>query len=382
MLVSNSRSLKTMPAIPRGSAPAIAWFISPHGFGHAARACAVIEALHIRQPEIGFHIYTSVPAWFFSDSLSADFIYHPLVTDVGMVQRTPFKENLPATIDRLARFYPCDTRLIDDLAQGVSALNCRLLVCDIAPLGIAVGRRAGIATLLVENFTWDWVYAGYRDYAKTLQPFCSYLGELFATADYHLQTQPVCRPGGASITTGPISRQPRIDAGALRRKLGIPSAARMVVITLGGTSELFAFSGFAAAGRNVYLVVPGAAETICTRERVILLPARSAFFHPDLIHAADAVIGKAGYSTLAEVYAAGVPFGYVKRAGFRESAILENFVAAHMPSLEISEEALACGLDAGTFQQLLNLPPAAATKNTNGADAAAAFICRLLEKET
>jgi len=369
-----------MPTASSDAVPTIAWFISPHGFGHAARACAVIEALHIRRPEIGFHLYTSVPAWFFRDSLSAGFIHHPLVTDVGMVQRTPFQEDLPATLDRLARFYPCDERLVDDLARQVSTLNCRLLVCDIAPLGIAVGRRAGLATLLLENFTWDWVYAGYRDYEAALQPFCRYLGELFASADYHLQTRPVCRPAHAAVTTGPISRRPRIDSVTLRRRLDIPPAARMVVVTLGGTSELFSFSGFAAAGRDLFFVVPGAAETTSARDRVILLATHSPFFHPDLIHAADAVIGKAGYSTLAEVYAAGVPFGYVKRAGFRESAILEDFVAAHMPSLEISEEMLASGLDAGSLEQLLALPRVR-RKTASGANAAAAFICRLLEKK-
>ena len=38
------------------------------------------------------------------------------------------------------------------------------------------------------------------------------------------------------------------------------------------------------------------------------LPFESDFFHPDLVHAADLVVGKAGYSMIAEVWAAGVPF--------------------------------------------------------------------------
>ena len=56
---------------------------------------------------------------------------------------------------------------------------------------------------------------------------------------------------------------------------------------------------------------------------IIRLPAQSAFYHPDLIHAADVVVGKLGYSTLAEVWAAGVPFGYVVRPQFPESGPLE-----------------------------------------------------------
>ena len=367
-----------MPDSSTAPGPAIAWFISPHGFGHAARSCAVIEAVHARIPQSAFHLYTSVSRWFFADSLSAAWEYHFLVTDVGMVQKTPFEEDLPATLQRLKRFYPCDPHLVGELARRVRAQGCRLIVCDIAPLGIAVGLRAGIATLLVENFTWDWVYAGYRDYRHALQPFCRYLEELFAAADYHLQTRPMCRPGGAHITTDPISRSPRTAPTALRRRLGIPPGARVVVVTLGGTSDLYAFSGFADVGGDLYLVVPGSGEEVAVQGRVILLPAHSGFYHPDLIYAADAVVGKAGYSTLAEVYAAGVPFGYVKRAGFRESAVLEDFVARHMPSVEISEEALAAGVGPHLLERLLALPRTGAGQR-NGAGAAADFICRILD---
>jgi hypothetical protein len=34
--------------------PAIAYFVSPHGFGHAARSVAVMEALRALRPEIRY----------------------------------------------------------------------------------------------------------------------------------------------------------------------------------------------------------------------------------------------------------------------------------------------------------------------------------------
>ncbi len=51
----------------------IAYFISPHGFGHAARAAAVMEATYEMDPAIRFEIFTQVPRWFFHDSLSGNF---------------------------------------------------------------------------------------------------------------------------------------------------------------------------------------------------------------------------------------------------------------------------------------------------------------------
>ena len=61
-----------------------------------------------------------------------------------------------------------------------------------------------------------------------------------------------------------------------------------------------------------------------------LLSSRSGIFHPDIVAASDGVVGKIGYSTLAEVYAAGVPYGFVPRPRFRESDVLSAFVQEQM----------------------------------------------------
>ena len=47
----------------------IAYFITPHGFGHAARAAAVMVALQAIDPALQFDIFTQVPHRFFQDSL-------------------------------------------------------------------------------------------------------------------------------------------------------------------------------------------------------------------------------------------------------------------------------------------------------------------------
>lgn len=52
----------------------IAYFVSPHGFGHAARSCAIMSALQAREPGIGLEIFTTVPRWFFAESLAAAFV--------------------------------------------------------------------------------------------------------------------------------------------------------------------------------------------------------------------------------------------------------------------------------------------------------------------
>ena len=377
----------------------IAYFVSPHGYGHAARASAVMEAIQRVDPAAHFEIFTQVPRWFFQDSLSGHFGYHPLLTDIGLAQKTSLVEDLPETLQRLDGFLPFDASQIRDIAGQVKHLQCQLVICDIAPMGIAVGREAGIRSVLVENFTWDWIYEGYLEYAPDLGRHITYLNELFAMADYHVQTEPVCLPGQADLTASPVGRTIRTSAGQIRQQLGIPDQAKMVMITMGGIPWQYDFLEQLVNHAGVYFVIPGADQgsqvpnvpTSANRSLagtgplagtggLVLLPHHSDFFHPDLVNAADAVIGKAGYSTVAEVYNAGVPFGYVGRPNFRESKALTAFIKQEMIGLPIKGSQFQNGAWLSSLSDLLALPRVH-RNNSSGADQVAAFVCELLVRK-
>ena len=169
----------------------IAYFITPHGFGHASRASAVMGALAGMIPGIRFELFTTCPQGIFTASLETDFGYHPTHTDIGLVQTSPLSEDLEATCRQLDHMLPFDQTRVDGLARTIRKLGCRLVICDIAPMGIAVGCSAGIPSVLVENFTWDWIYGGYLKAATGLQPHIEYLSHIFRQADHHIQTRPL-----------------------------------------------------------------------------------------------------------------------------------------------------------------------------------------------
>ena len=74
----------------------IGWVVSSHGFGHAARSCAVIEALWRLQagrlePQVNVTIFGRTPPWFFEQSLgvpgeNGDYELVDVETDLGLVQ--------------------------------------------------------------------------------------------------------------------------------------------------------------------------------------------------------------------------------------------------------------------------------------------------------
>jgi hypothetical protein len=107
---------------------------------------------------------------------------------------------------------------------------------------------------------------------------------------------------------------------------------------MGGIPSQFEFLERLNDHPQVHFVIPipSASEAPRRKGNVVFLPHRSEFYHPDLLNASNVVVGKVGYSTLAEAYHAGVPCGYVRRARFREAPVLVDFMRAHLQGGEIS----------------------------------------------
>lgn len=354
----------------------IAYFISPHGYGHAARAAAVMAALQTLDPAIHFHIFTRVPECFFQASMDENrFTWYSLKTDIGLVQSSALSEDLNQTVAVLNTFLPFDQVLTGQLTNQLTQLACQLVLCDIAPLGIKVAEQAGIRSVLIENFTWDWIYQGYLDSAPGLHKAITYLQTYIHAADYHIQTQPFCHPyNDADLTVNPVSRKPNLSIEETRAQLEIPDEASMVLVTMGGIPEKnYQFLQRVQAQNSVYCVISGVSDDYERHNSLIMLPHHSRFYHPNLTHAADLVIGKLGYSTLAETYDAGIPFAYISRPGFRETESLATFADAEVRGWAINAAYLQSGEWLDELQP--HLQRSRVVRETpNGADEIADFI--------
>ncbi len=351
----------------------IAYFVSPHGFGHAARAAAVMQAISEMDASVGFEIFTTVPSWFFQDSMSASFTCHALLTDIGLVQKTAFQADLNKTVHSLNDFLPFPASLISEISATVKKLNCALIICDISPMGIPIAKEVGIPSVLVENFTWDWIYQQYASADNRFNGPIEYLRSLFQAVNYHIKTEPVCCRSSVDLTTSPVSRKITTSADRIRKRLGLPETGRMVLITTGGIKQSYGFLKKLKRLPDIHFVMPGAGPKMETRDNYIILPHHSDFYHPDLVNAADAVVGKVGYSTLAEVYHAGIPFGYVVRSNFRESEPMTAFIEKEMQGIFLTESDFSNGRWTTKLQNLLSLNRVQRTV-TNGAEQIGSFI--------
>ena len=333
------------------------YFISAHGFGHAARSCACMTAIESFLPGVEFEIYSAVPEWFFAESLHITYTLHPVQVDVGLVQLSPLKEDLHATLERLDHFLPFDPQLVSDLSSSVAKAECKLLISDISPLGLEVATHAGVPSILIENFTWDWIYEGYLEKEPGFQKFIDQLRTITSQANYQIQASPACDPArNGALVTSPISRNPQSSRDEIRKQLKIGSEEFVLLISMGGIPEGFTFLNQLKKYKDFRFVIPGGSSTYEMDKNLILLPHHSSFYHPDLMNACDAVIGKAGYSTIAEAYWNGVPFAFVSRPTFRESKSLGEFILNNMQGFEIKDTDFASLQWMERISELAKLP--------------------------
>jgi len=327
--------------------------------------------------DVRFILITTVPERFFRDSLTASYSVHPLQVDVGPVQLSPLEIDLPATVDALRKFYPVVPKRIRQLADLLS--GCHLVISDIAPAALAAARDADVPSVLVENFTWDWIYQEYLESWPELAPVISHIRELYSLAVYRVQAEPVCGTGRGDLLAAPVARRKRNDRDGIRRMLGVENGQNVVLISMGGGGTGPLPLNVPAGYPDTVFLVPGPIKVVPPQSNIRVIAEDSGFFHPDLVAAADAVIGKVGYSTLAEVFHAGVPFGYIRRPGFRESEPLARFIRRHMAGIEIAADDFAGGSWTTVLPRLFALKDG---KNSgmNGADQCARFLVSLLSR--
>jgi hypothetical protein len=292
--------------------------------------------MHRQSSSIHFEVFTEVPKWFFSESLPDCFSYHRFASDIGLAQCSPLVEDLEATVDLLDRKRFDDPDTVGPLAATLQKLGSSVVIADISPFGLAAAASADIPSVLVENFTWDWIYLNYPDGPSRLRRHGRTMVEIFASADLRIQTDPVCGPSPTAVRVRPVARSPRSERETVCASLGIPADEPMIVVSMGGVPWNYDdFTDFDHLD-GAWVVVPGGTERNAHRRgRFLMLPFHTDYYHPDLVAASDLVVSKLGYSTVAEAYCSGTALAYVGRPRFPESPMLARWVEEHMVAAEI-----------------------------------------------
>ena len=359
----------------------IAFYISGHGLGHAMRIKELLIRIRARHPAAELYVMGSMPGWVFEEPPSVQVRLRPLRCDVGAIQRDSLHLDVRRTLEENAGFY----RGIDALARGEAGFlrheGIGLVVGDIPPLAFLAASAAGVRSVAVGNFSWDWIYDSYTEEHPSSRYLVDLVREAYGHADLLLRL-PFHGDMGAfhRIRDIPlIARTARLSRAETRRALGIsPEETRKVVfISMGGhcSAEIREGEDTDFGG---YLYVSYFRPGIGMK-RLILLEDRAGLSHPDIVAASDCVISKPGYCTIAECIANGTPLVYTSRDDFREYPVMVAGIETYclsrlLPRKDFHAGAWAKHLDAFFAEKRTAPPP---HMPTDGAEVAAKIILEM-----
>jgi len=354
--------------------PPILYYISSHGYGHAARQQAVIHEL----AKMGHEIYvrTRAPKQFFR---SATHVHHQRY-DLGMIQADALSYDVAQTFQELAKFVTEQDALIAQEVAFLREIGAQIVISDMPPLAMEVAAAAGVPCIAITHFTWDWVYGHYLDDFPQYAYLIDNIRESYAKTSLALQLQmPIPHAFDMFPTVQPIPglfnliTKSRED---IQAEFNLPSDVRVGLVSMGGHAwSNLDLEALKSKQDWVFLVNDAAWEHVAdSPERFRKIPAGYLDYH-NLIAAADVLVGKVGGSTVAEVVWHSTPMIYTTHPLWRESALLSETLERYSVASQYVElEALQRGEWVDVLDDVYERKRSPSYDQPNGAPTAANII--------
>lgn len=350
----------------------VLFYISGHGFGHSTRVIEV--ARHLPQ-EVRIIFKTTAPQWLYECYCDRPMEFAPLQMDVGVIQNDSLSLNAEKTLSAYEEIFHRAPGLIEQECDYVRREGVNLVAADIPPLAFDIAARAGVPSVGMTNFSWDWIYSPYvkrqpeytwlMDEIRKSYGKCSLLLRLPFYGDLsafpHIQDTPL------------VVRQPQGDREELRKRLGLDLSRKIVLLSFGGFDlERIPWERIGQMKEYQFIYFRSAVPA----ENVLHVP-NGVLPHVDIVQLADLVLSKPGYGICAECIETQTPILYTDRGEFLEYDYLVEGLKRYARSLYIPQDELLAGNWSPWLEQAICLPPAREQLATDGAAIAARRMVEL-----
>lgn len=285
----------------------VAFYISKHGFGHAARSIPIIESLLEQDENLYIEIKTGNNLIdFMKQSLikyNSRIVYYPMNTDIGLLLKAGTMEIDKEVLLKIMKFISTWDVLIEQEKEWLIENKIDLVVSDIVPWIFKSGRLAEVKSIFLSNFTWVEIYKElfeekvYEEYLHCYQEadlalLYPFAGEINAYFKVTKEVGMSCRNFNDE------------NVEQIKEKYNMPivyvSVGRSVElqreIDVEGLTYQFIYTeGIKLSGRNAELLPVDIDNT------------------QDYIKSADYIITKAGWGTVAEAICAQKPMLVLRR---------------------------------------------------------------------
>jgi hypothetical protein len=357
--------------------PAIAYYVSAHGYGHGVRSCDIIGALHRLYPQLSIEIVSNLPAQFFDSRLGAGARTHrPGAFDVGMVQLDSIRVDVPRTLADMESLYARRDDVIASEAAYLAAARIALVVVDIPALPLEAAARLGVARIAIGNFSWDWIYSALLPAEPRWGPLIAALERGYAEADLLLRL-PFAPEMTAfrAVEDLPLVASPGRERRAeLSALTGADAARKWVLLSFTSLdwdeSALDAIESLDAYEFFTVLPLAWSRPNIhpVDRERVPFA---------DVAASVDAVVSKPGYGIVSDCAVNRKPLLYADRSDFAEYPLLVDAIRKYLKHAHIPADRLYRGALGPALEALWDQPDPPALAMAGGAEIAARRVAGL-----
>ncbi len=324
-------------------------YVSGHGFGHATRLCEVLAAVRARAPSLPITFVGTVPERLVRRAVSPPLTVRHQQVDVGLTQRDALAFDEPATAAACAAFEATWEARVEAEVAFLRGCGARAVLGDIPALPFEAAARAGIPSLALGNFSWDWIYRHLAPRQPSLAASAARAAAAYATVGRLLEL-----PFAAGLEVFPVREQ--VGLVARRRKVAREEARRRLGLD-GRPTVLVSFGGVGLPGleRSALERDPGLRWLLPDELPEARLEALG-LGYPDLVGAADVVLTKPGYGIVSDAIGAGTRLVYTERGDFPEYPVMVAALPRYLASVHLSNADLRAGLAGEAVRRVLALP--------------------------
>jgi L-arabinokinase len=344
----------------------IVFYISGHGFGHAVRSVELIKALIAARPDARIVVKTSAPAWLFETIPATSVTVVPFQADTGITQHDSVTLDERDSLLRAVAFYNEFEAMTWREAEFLRSNGATVVLGDTPPLAYAAASLAGVPSVAVGNFTWDWIYEGYESFRTEAAGLIDVIRNACALATLALRLP---MHGGfesmTSVVDIPfIARHSTRDPSDTRQKLGVPDDRPFVLASFGAYGLSAAFEEIAS---QLHITVQAPRAQL-----------DAGLVYPDAVAAADVVVSKPGYGIVSECVAGNTPLLYTSRGHFAEYDVFVAEMPRVLRCRFIPQDDLMAGRWRPHIDALLQQPSPPERARTDGATVATSAILDLV----
>ena len=348
----------------------IAFYISGHGFGHASRQVEIINALAARRPDCRMLVRSTAARWLLERTIAVPFELLDEPTDTGVIQIDSLHLDAAATIAAAREFYSTLDARAEDEARLLRARNARLVIADAPPLACAAAARAGIPSVVVSNFTWDWIYEAYGEHLASAPDLIPTIQAAYrqASAAWRLPLHGGFRTF-ETITDVPfVARHSSRPPEVTRARLGLPLDTRLA---------LPSFGGYGLPGLNLDTVdLPDGWDLVRGLRDAEVYDL--GFSYQDLVRAVDVVFTKPGYGIVSECIANRTALVYTERGRFAEYDVFLRDMSRYLRCAYLDNAAVLTGRWRAAIESVCDAPGPPERPRTDGAQVVAGMIEQML----